>query len=171
MSEWRSSVHHLGSRCCSAEVQKRPQPEDHPCRQPGSAVLWKCQSGVPVTSVCQPQNHCALWVKIVLKIVHDAEALAGLAAMDNLGYGYEAKESKMSLTSKTNSFAVPAKLLVLISWMKLMVVMAAAHIYVCLQSSINACSFIAAALIQLNCFNAQSWGGKAHTLCDSNAHG
>lgn len=71
VSEWGSSVHNLGRGCCVTEVHRYPQPEDHPCWQPGSAVLWKHQSGVPVASVCQPQNHCALWVKIMLNIEHN----------------------------------------------------------------------------------------------------
>lgn len=73
VSEWGNSVHDMGRRHCGPKVQQYPQPKDHPCRQPGSAVLWERQSGVPVASVCQPQNHCALWVKIMLNIVHSSE--------------------------------------------------------------------------------------------------
>lgn len=74
VSEWRRFVHNLGRGCCSTEVHQYPQPEDHPGSQPGSTVLWKHQSGVPIASVCQPQNYCTLWVKIMLNIEHTAGA-------------------------------------------------------------------------------------------------
>lgn len=113
VSEWRSSVQDLGGGRRGAEVQQHPLPGDRPRRQPGSGVLWERQSGVPVTSVCQPQNHCALWVKnnawYSQEHTHRThKALAALAAMDYLGYGHEVEEYNKSLTSKTNSFAVPA---------------------------------------------------------------
>ena len=60
MSEWRDSVHDLGGGHRGAEVQQRPPPEDHPGGQPGSAVLRVRQSGDPIPSVCEPQNHRAL---------------------------------------------------------------------------------------------------------------
>lgn len=60
VSEWRGSVHGLGGGRRGAKVGQLPPPEDHPRRQSGSAVLRERQSGVFVSSVRQPQNHCTL---------------------------------------------------------------------------------------------------------------
>lgn len=64
-SERRGSLHFLEGGHWGTEVHQRPPPDDQPSRQSGRAVLWECQSCVPISSVCEPQNHCALWVNIM----------------------------------------------------------------------------------------------------------